>query len=62
MALPNNSINVGAAPLLWSDVSEAFEKINENFTALDLATGGSAVDLSTLNTDVLVQQRTTHIC
>ena len=52
MALPNNSIDVGAAPLLWSDVSEAFEKINENFTALDLATGGSAVDLSTLNTDV----------
>ena len=61
MALPNNSINVGAAPLLWSDVSEAFEKINENFTALDLATGGSAVDLSTLNTDVSPAEDNTYL-
>lgn len=52
MALPNTNIDVGAPPLLWSDVSEAFQKINDNFTALDLATGGSAVDLSNLYTDV----------
>ncbi len=53
MALPNNNITAGAAPLLWSNVQEALEKINENFTALDLATGGTAVDLSDLNTDII---------
>ena len=52
MALPNTEILVGAPPLLWSNVHEAFEKINQNFTALDLATGGSAVNLETLSTDV----------
>lgn len=52
MALPNNDILPGAAPLLWSNMKEAFDKINENFTALDLATGGTAVNLETLNTNV----------
>lgn len=52
MALPNIDINAGTPPILWSNVQEAFEKINENFTALDLATGGTAVDLSNLFTDV----------
>lgn len=52
MALPNIDINAGTPPLLWSNVQEAFEKINENFTALDLATGGTAVDLSNLFTDI----------
>lgn len=53
MALPNIDINAGTPPLLWSSVQEAFEKINENFTALDLATGGTAVDLSNLFTDII---------
>lgn len=52
MALPNTNIPVGAPPLLWSDVKDAFDKINENFIALDLATGGTAVNLETLNTNV----------
>jgi hypothetical protein len=53
MALPNINIGVGAPPLIWSNVQEAFDKINDNFTALDLATGGSGgVDLSFLTTDV----------
>lgn len=52
MALPNTEILVGAPPLLWSNVHEAFEKINQNFIALDLATGGTAVNLETLNTNV----------
>jgi hypothetical protein len=54
MALPNINIGVGAPPLIWSNVQEAFDKINDNFTALDLATGGvgGAVDLSFLTTDV----------
>ena len=53
MALPNIDINAGTPPLLWSNVQEAFEKINENFTALDLATGGTAVDLGNLFTSVV---------
>lgn len=52
MALPNTEITAGSAPLLWSSVHEAFAKINENFTSLDLATGGTAVDLETLFTSV----------
>jgi len=52
MALPNTTITAGSAPLLWSDISDAFDKINENFASLDLATGGSAVDLNTLTSNV----------
>jgi hypothetical protein len=52
MALPNNNISAGAPPILWSTIKEALDKINDNFIALDLATGGTAVDLSALPTDV----------
>jgi len=52
MALPNNNISAGAPPILWSTLKEALDKINDNFVALDLATGGAAVDLSALVTDV----------
>jgi hypothetical protein len=62
MALPNSNIGVGAPPLLWSNVQEAFDKINDNFTALALATGGEggAVDLSFLTTDVSPRTTNTH--
>lgn len=30
----DNSINIGAPPLLWSNVYEAFQQINENFTII----------------------------
>jgi hypothetical protein len=52
MALPNINISVGSPPLLWSEVFKAFEKINDNFTSLDLATGGTAVNLGLLNSDI----------
>lgn len=52
MALPNTNIIVGAPPLLWSDVHEAFLKINQNFQSLDAATGGTAVDFTTLYSNV----------
>ena len=52
MALPNTDITPGSPPLLWSNIYDAFRLINENFTSLDLATGGTAVDLETLNTSV----------
>lgn len=53
MALPHDEIGAGAPPLLWSEVNKAFDKINDNFTALDLATGGDAVDLTTLGSSVI---------
>ena len=53
MALPHEEIGAGAPPLLWSEVQKAFDKINDNFTALDLATGGTAVDLTTLGSSVI---------
>jgi cytoskeletal protein CcmA (bactofilin family) len=53
MALPHEEIGAGSPPLLWSEVQKALDKINDNFTALDLATGGDAVDLTTLGSSVI---------
>lgn len=52
MALPNNNILPGSAPLLWSSVKDAFDQINENFISLDLASGGDAVNLENLYSSV----------
>ena len=53
MALPHDEIGAGAPPILWSEVQKALDKINDNFTALDLATGGAAVDLTNLGSSVI---------
>ena len=48
-------INPGRPPLLWSDVQEAFNIINQNFTVLDARTddgSSGGVNFSTLFTDV----------
>jgi hypothetical protein len=56
MALPNTNITPGAPPLLWSDVKDSFDKINENFDSLAATIGGGSgltpVDFGTLNTNV----------
>lgn len=56
MALPNNNITPGAAPLLWSDVNEAFRQVNENFDTiqgtLELA-GLSPISFETLDTSII---------
>lgn len=53
MALHDISQLAGAPPLLWSNVKEAFEKINQNFTTI-AASGGSGelVNFTRLETDV----------
>lgn len=55
MALPNTNITPGRPPLLWSDVNDAFTKINENFDSiqgtLELA-GLSPINFETLDTSV----------
>jgi hypothetical protein len=60
MALPHEEIGAGAPPILWSEVQKAFDKINDNFTALDLATGGDAVDLTTLGSSVIPRVTETY--
>lgn len=54
MALPE--IQLGAAPLLWSEVANAFEQINNNFSEVSNSIsilGGGEVSLATIGTDVL---------
>ena len=48
----NNNITPGAPPLLWSNVYEAFTKINENFDIL-VATVGDGSGLSPINFETL---------
>jgi hypothetical protein len=44
-----------SAPILWSTVDEAFNRINDNFTELYLSVGGGggAVDLTSLSTSII---------
>jgi hypothetical protein len=50
----NNNITPGTPPLIWSDVNDAFTKINENFDILAVAVGGAGglVNFSSLDTNV----------
>ena len=52
----NNNITPGSPPLLWSNIDEAFAKINENFESLVATIGDGSglipVDFSSLSTDV----------
>ena len=52
----NNNITPGRPPLLWSDVHEAFIKVNENFDSLIATVGGGSgltpIDFTSLDTSV----------
>lgn len=48
----NNNITPGAPPLLWSNIYEAFTKINENFDIL-VATIGTGSGLTPINFETL---------
>jgi hypothetical protein len=55
MSLPNTNITVGAPPLLWSDVHEAFTKINENFDSIAASLGVAGIipiNFETLDTSL----------
>ena len=55
MALPNTNITPGSPPLLWSNINEAFSKINENFDSVAAALGVAGlipIDFETLDTNV----------
>lgn len=49
----NNNITPGVPPLLWSEVNDAFKKVNENFDILAATLGGGTlVNFETLDTSV----------
>lgn len=51
----NQNIKLGPAPLLWSNLDDAFAKINQNFDIIAvnvLGGSGSSIDFSTLNSNV----------
>ena len=51
--MSRQTINSGSAPILWSTIDEAFNRINDNFTELYLSVGGGgAVDLTAINTNI----------
>jgi len=50
--MAQKNITPGNAPILWSTVDTAFQKINDNFTELYLSIGGEGVDLSNLGSSV----------
>jgi hypothetical protein len=51
--MSRKTINSGSAPILWSTVDEAFNRINDNFTELYLSVGGGgAVDLTAINSNI----------
>lgn len=52
----NNNITPGRPPVLWSEVNEAFTKVNENFDILVATIGNGSgltpIDFTSLDTDV----------
>ena len=48
----NPNIQLGAPPLLWSDMNEVLVQINQNFDSLSAGGGGGPVDFNTLDTNV----------
>jgi len=54
--MAKQTINPGAAPIVWSTVDEAFRAINDNFTELYLTVSGgpgSVIDLTDLGTNLI---------
>lgn len=51
--MPQQTLNQGNPPIVWSTIDEAFQKINANFTELYLSIGGSGVNLSSIAADLI---------
>jgi hypothetical protein len=58
--MAKQTITPGSAPIVWSTVEDAFEKINNNFTELYLSIGGEAVDLTSLGTSLIPSSNVTY--
>ena len=60
--MARQQVSPGYPPLLWSNMDDAFSKINANFTELYATVGGgSVVDFSQLETDVTPNDDDTYV-
>jgi len=53
--MARQNINAGSAPVVWSTINEAFDKVNANFTELYATIGGEIepIDFTQLNTSLI---------
>jgi hypothetical protein len=53
--MARQNINAGSAPIVWSAIKEAFDKVNANFTEIYATIGGEfePVDFTQLNTSLI---------
>lgn len=58
--MAKQTIISGRAPLVWSTVDEAFEKINANFTELYASLGESAIGFDALESSLIPAQNDTY--
>jgi hypothetical protein len=60
--MARQTINSGSAPIVWSTVKDAFEKINANFTEIYSTLGGeiNPIDFTGLETDLIPDQNSRY--
>ncbi len=58
--MAKQTITPGSAPLVWSTIDDAFEKINANFTELYASVGGEAIGFDALESSLIPAQNDTY--
>ncbi len=58
--MARQTITPGSAPIVWSTVDDAFEKINANFAELYASVGGDAIGFDALESDLVPAQNDTY--
>ena len=58
--MARQTITSGKAPLVWSTVDDAFEKINANFSELYASVGGEAIGFDSLESSLIPAQNDTY--
>jgi len=58
--MARQTITPGSAPIVWSTVDDAFEKINANFAELYASVGGDAIGFDALESNLLPAQNDTY--
>jgi len=58
--MAKQTITPGKAPIVWSTVDEAFEKINANFTELYASVGGAGIEFDALESSLTPAQNDTY--
>ena len=58
--MARQTITPGSAPIVWSTVNDAFEKINANFAELYASVGGEAIGFDALASSLIPAQNDTY--